>query len=171
MKTKIIIAVLIVMMKTGYGQSFFNPGISYKVYTPSICDTLEHFSGISLKANLFQSEDHEGLYYRSYVSVEQLRNPQKEYFFCYSFGLAIGFEKKVHRNFLIPFFGAEYGNMYIKGVGKSGHVTPLAGISLIEMHNIELSTSFGYKYPFFQQEYAGFITEFSLIFKLHQLEF
>lgn len=171
MKTKIITIILIIIMKSGLCQSFLNPGVSYKIYIPTVCDTLGQFNGMSVKANLFQSDDRSDFYYRSYFSLEQLKNVKKNYFFCYSFGLSIGFEKEINRGYLIPYFGFEYGNMVIKGIGKSAHVTPLIGISLLNMKKYELSISGGYKYPFFQQEYAGFVTELSLVIKLHTCEY
>jgi hypothetical protein len=171
MKTKIVTIIMIIIMKASFGQSFFNPGISYKIYTPTVCDTLGQFKGVSLRCNLFQSDNRDEFYYRSYLSVEQLKNDKKNYFFCYSGGLLIGIEKEVRRSFLIPYLGIEYGQMVIKGIGKSTHVTPLAGISVVNNHKFEVSAGCGYKYPFFQQEYAGFVTEISLVINLHYIEF
>lgn len=171
MKTTITTFLMITIVKLCLAQSFLNPGVSYKMYYPSICDTLGQYKGVSVKFNLIQSDNDDEFYFRNYLSVEQLKSTKDNFFFCYSFGALIGVEKEINRNFLIPYFGMETGNMVIKGIGKSAHLTPLAGISFINKHRCELSESVGYKYPFFQQEYAGYVAELSLIINLHNVEF
>lgn len=138
--------------KTNY-ETWFMPGLSYSIYSPSAKDSVGIFSGLTVEYLIFASvsqNDNPGpSHVRLYSKLNILKSDKKEMnsIFMYTMGLDLSLEKNPKRSFLIPYFGLEFGGMSQKQIGTTIQFTPTIGVHLLSKKNIYLNVHAGYVYP------------------------
>ncbi len=169
-KTLTITLVLLCVAFLGYGQSKYGPkrsesgkyivdheshvmpGGGYNFYFPSASDSLGTFSGFSPEFLIYnyirQDESRGPSHLRFYGSISILQSNKEGVanMLKYGLGLNLSVERNPHRNFLIPYFGLEFGGLNQESFNTL-QFTPMGGLFLYYDHRLVVSTSGGYVYP------------------------
>jgi hypothetical protein len=154
-------------------QSNFIPGLAYTVFTPKASGKFGVFSGVSveylLSSNVYQNNDPGPSHVRSYAKLDLLNSNKDSVsaLFKYAIGVDVSFEKMPNRNYLIPYFGLEFGGISQKLIGTTAHFVPTAGIHLIAKKNLYINVLGGYVYPIKQfEELQGFTGQIRVNFSM-----
>ena len=133
-------------------EAFVMPGGGYNFYFPSASDSLGTFSGFSpefLIYNYVRQNDGRGpSHLRWYGSISILQSDKAGIanMLKYGMGLNLSLERNPHRNFLIPYFGLEFGGLNQEKFNTL-QFTPMGGVFLYYNHRIIVSAYGGYVYP------------------------
>jgi hypothetical protein len=134
-------------------ETYFMPGGGYSYFIPKGVDSVGNWGGVTIDylfyAKVEQDDDPGPSHVRWYGKLS-IMNSDKEGMkdmFLYSAGIDLSLEKNPNRNFLVPYFGLEFGGMSQKQLGSTVHFTPTAGIHVISRKNIFINVYGGYVYP------------------------
>jgi hypothetical protein len=136
-----------------YFETYFMPGVGYTYYQPTAKDSLGTFSGLAIEYLLYgqnKQTDNSGPSHVRFYSKLNILKTNKENIssmFMYAVGLDLSIEKNPKRNFLIPYFGLEFGGISQKNVGSTAQFTPILGVHLLSRKNFFLNVRSGYVYP------------------------
>ncbi len=138
--------------KTNF-ETYFMPGVGYTYYQPIAQDSLGSFAGFTIEYLIYgqnkQNERSGPSHVRFYSKLNILKSSKENIssMFMYALGLDLSIEKNPKRNFLVPYFGLEFGGLSQKSVGSTVQFTPLLGIHLLSQKNFFLNVRGGYVYP------------------------
>ncbi len=133
--------------------TFFIPGLVYQSYFPDIQDSLGTFNGIVVEyliAAWIHKNDNRGPSHgRIYTKVTFLKSTisQINDIFYWGIGLDLSLERNPKRNYLIPYFGLEFGDMFQRQFGNLVTITPTLGVHLYSSRNLFVNLTGGYLYP------------------------
>lgn len=134
-------------------DTWFMPGLEYTYYQPKRADSVGVFKGLAIEYLIFakveQSDDDGPSHSRVYAKLNILSSSQKgiNSMFMYTFGLDLSLEKNPKRQYLIPYFGLEFGGISQKQFGSTVQFTPTFGVHLISKKNLFVNAHGGYVYP------------------------
>lgn len=134
-------------------ETYFMPGLAYTVFQPKASDSLGLFSGLAVEYLIYskveQNDESGPSHVRWYSKLNILNSDKKEInsMFMYTIGLDLSLEKNPKRNYLVPYFGLEFGGMTQKQLGSTVQFTPTLGVHLLSKKNIFLNIHGGYIYP------------------------
>ncbi len=134
-------------------ETYFMPGLAYSMYQPKASDSLGLFSGLAVEYLIYakaeQNDESGPSHVRWYSKLNILNSDKKDInsMFMYTVGLDLSLEKNPKRNFLVPYFGLEFGGITQKQLGSTVQFTPTLGIHLLAKKNIFLNVHGGYVYP------------------------
>lgn len=132
-------------------EAWVMPGGGYNFYFPS-ADSLGSFSGFSPEFLIFNSvnqNDYRGpSHIRLYGSISILQSNKAGVanMLKYGLGLNLSVERNPRRNFLIPYFGLEFGGLTQERFNTL-QFTPMGGVFLYYDHRIIVGAFGGYVYP------------------------
>ena len=154
-------------------ESWFMPGIAYSYYQPKGMDSIGHFSGLVVEYLIYavvEDNDRDGpSHVRWYVKINMLQSSKAniQNLFAYSVGLDLSLEKNPKRNWLIPYFGLEFGGLSAKKLGTKVQFTPIFGLHILSRKNLFINAQGGYIYPIKEFDvYQGWIAQAGLNFAL-----
>lgn len=153
--------VSVTVVVTQEDELFFTPGVQYSLWVPEARDVYGVLQGVSLEylvvGWIHRNENRGPSHGRFYLDIDFLRSSVSPNLgLAYSAGIALSFERNPKRQFLIPFFGMEFGGIYQKleerGKIHSVQINPLGGVNLWASKNIFINVTVGYLVPFSQLE-------------------
>lgn len=134
-------------------EAFFMPGLGYTFYSPKGQDSTGLFNGIAVNyliyTKMYQNDKPGPSIVRFYTKFSIVKSDKSDIsdLFCYLLGLSFSFEKNPQRNYLVPFFGLEFGGLSQKQFGTTGQFTPTLGLHLVAKKNLFINLQGGYVYP------------------------
>jgi hypothetical protein len=128
-------------------ESSWLPGISYSYYRPN--DKVGSLSGPSVEYLFFswihRNENRGPSHGRVYLKMDLLSGSDECFF--YGIGVNLSIERNAQRNFLIPYYGFEFGGFYNKDIKNTIYLSPLAGFWLYSSQNFFVNLSAQYVFP------------------------
>lgn len=134
-------------------EAYFMPGLGYTFYRPKGLDSTGLFNGVAVNyliyTKMYQNNKPGPSIVRFYTKFSIVKSDKSEIsdLFCYSLGLSFSFEKNPQRNYLVPFFGLEFGGLSQKQFGTTGQFTPTLGLHIVSRKNLFINLQGGYVYP------------------------
>ncbi len=134
-------------------EAFFMPGLGYTFYSPKGQDSTGLFNGIAVNyliyTKMYQNNKPGPSIVRFYTKFSIVKSDKSDItdLFCYLLGLSFSFEKNPQRNFLVPYFGLEFGGLSQKQFGTTGQFTPTLGLHIVAKKNLFINLQGGYVYP------------------------
>lgn len=131
-------------------ERFFMPGLGYTYYQPKGVDSIGRFSGVSIEyliyAGVTQNDKSGPSHVRFYTKLNILNSDKEDVssMFMYTLGLDLSLEKNPKREFLIPYFGLEFGGLSQKQLGGSIQFTPTLGVHILAKKNLFIGLRTGY---------------------------
>jgi hypothetical protein len=154
-------------------QTFFMPGAVFHVYVPEMKDSLGYFKGVSVEyliaAWIHKNENRGPSHGRIYTKVNFMKSSKKDIkdIFYWAIGLDLSLERNPTRNYLIPYFGLEVGDMYQSQLGNIVTITPTLGVHLFTSQNLFVNLTGGYVYPSKHlEELRGYTAQLGVNFSL-----
>ncbi len=138
--------------KTNF-DTYFMPGAAFVYFMPKGADSIGVFSGIAVEyliyASMHQSDESGPSHTRIYGKLGLLNSDKdsKNPMFVYSLGLDLSIERNPRRNYMIPYFGVEFGGISQKKFGGSLQFTPTFGLHVLSKKNLFVNLQGGYMYP------------------------
>jgi hypothetical protein len=135
-------------------KTYFMPGVSYTYYQPKAADSIGHFTGFAVEyliyAKVHQNDNPGPSHVRVYSKLSMLQSNISTInsMFMYTLGLDLSLEKNPKRQFLIPYFGLEFGGISQKQFGTTTQFTPTFGIHILSSKTLFINIHGGYVYPF-----------------------
>ena len=138
-------------------ETFFMPGVQYSLWAPEARDELGVMQGVSIQyliaAWIHRNNNYGPSHGRVYIDLDLLRSSVlSDLGFIYSLGFSLSFERNPKRQFLIPYFGLEFGGVYQKPDDQkkihTAQICPLGGLNLWADQNIFINVTVGYMIPF-----------------------
>jgi len=129
---------------------FFMPGLGYTYYQPKGVDSIGRFSGVSIEYLIYagskQNDESGPSHVRFYAKLNILNSDKEDIssMFMYTMGLDLSLEKNPKREFLIPYFGLEFGGLSQKQLGGSLQFAPTLGVHILAKKNLFIGTRAGY---------------------------
>jgi hypothetical protein len=134
-------------------ETYFMPGGGYSYFMPKGVDSVGNWSGVTIDylfyAKVEQDDDPGPSHVRWYGKLS-IMNSDKEGMkdmFLYSAGVDLSLEKNPTRNFLVPYFGLEFGGVSQKQLGSTVQFTPTVGLHILSHQNLFINVYGGYNYP------------------------
>jgi hypothetical protein len=134
-------------------ETYFMPGAGYSYFIPKGMDSLGNWGGVTIDylfyAKVEQDDDPGPSHVRWYGKLS-IMNSDKEGMkdmFLYSAGVDLSLEKNPNRNYLVPYFGLEFGGISQKQLGSTVQFTPTAGLHVLSHKNLFINIYGGYMYP------------------------
>jgi hypothetical protein len=134
-------------------ETWFMPGLGYTMYLPAMHDSIGIFSGLTVEYLIYgkvaQNDRPGPSHVRFYTKLNILKSDKQDVnaLLMYTFGYDLSLEKNPDRNWMIPFFGMEFGGISQKQFGSTIQFTPTLGIHLLSKKNIFINLHGGYIYP------------------------
>lgn len=134
-------------------ESVFMPGLAYSFYHPKGIDSVGQFQGLVVEYLIYakvRPNDNPGpSHVRWYVKLNLLKSSKEDIknLFAYSVGLDLSLEKNPKRNWMVPYFGLEFGGFSAKKLGTNVQFTPIVGLHVISRKNLFINMHGGYVYP------------------------
>lgn len=135
-------------------KTWFMPGLGYCVYQPKLSDSLGVFSGLTIEYLIYgqvHKNDKPGpSHVRFYGKLNILPSSKEDVnsMFLYTLGLDLSLEKNPKRDYLVPYFGLEFGGISQKQLGTTAQFTPTLGVHIVSKRNLFINIQAGYLYPF-----------------------
>lgn len=135
-----------------YYEAAFMPGGGYNFFFPTASDSLGTFRGFSPEFIIFnsinQNQNRGPSHVRISASISILQSDKEDIKNMLKYGVALNLsiERNPRRNFLIPYFGLEFGGLTLNRFNTI-QFTPVGGIFLFYNHHFVVSASGGYVYP------------------------
>jgi hypothetical protein len=153
--------------------TFFIPGVVFQTYSPDIQDSLGRFNGVVIEyliAAWIHKNDNRGPSHgRIYTKVTFLKSNKENIndIFYWGLGLDLSLERNPKRNYLIPYFGLEFGDMFQRQFGNLVTITPTLGVHLYSSQNLFVNLTGGYIYPTRHiEELRGYTVQLGVNFSL-----
>ncbi len=154
-------------------ETYFMPGAVFHLYVPEMQDSLGYFTGISVEyliaAWIHKNENRGPSHGRIYTKVNFMKSSKKDIkdIFYWALGLDLSLERNPTRNYLIPYFGLEVGDMYQSQLGNIVTITPTLGVHLFTSQNLFVNLTGGYVYPSKHlEELRGYTAQLGVNFSL-----
>ncbi|HAS41680.1 MAG TPA: hypothetical protein DCS93_14455 [Microscillaceae bacterium] len=133
-------------------EAWFMPGGGYNFFFPAASDSLGQFSGFSPEFIIYNSinqNDNRGpshVKLAASISILQSDKEGIQNMLKYGLALNLSIERNPRRNFLIPYFGLEFGGLTHNNFNTL-QFTPVGGVFLFYNHHVVVSALGGYVYP------------------------
>jgi len=132
--------------------TFFMPGAVAHLYIPDNHENIGYFQGLSIEyllaAWIHKNDNHGPSHGRIYTKVNFMKSSKKGIhdIFYLSLGLDLSIERNPQRNYLIPYFGFEFGNMNQKDFGNVIAITPTFGVHIYSSQSLFINLTGGFVY-------------------------
>lgn len=134
------------------------PGLSFVYYQPKNKSKYGTLMGPSIEylivSWIHRNENSGPSHGRVFIKLDLLSsdNDTISDSFGYSMGVNLSLERNAKRNWLIPFYGLEFGGFYNKITKNLFYIAPLAGVWLYTSQNLFISAEIKYQLPTYEFE-------------------